>query len=77
MSVDTPQSRSALRLEKLVPVDTPTFGNGDERRPSLPKSRLNSVLSNSDDYLGSDSPIAKPEQAATKGGAEEMKDVQI
>ena len=79
VSVDTPVSRSAGKLEKLVPIETPVLGNGDDRRGSLPKSKLNnSILSDAEEAIAKDTPTAKAEEAAAKGGAEEeMKDVQI
>ncbi|KAK5167372.1 Cell wall assembly regulator [Saxophila tyrrhenica] len=82
VSVDTPRSHNAPKLERLVSVDTPTIPNGfaDDRRASLPKSRLNnSMLSETESSVASDTPTAKAEEAATKAGAqeEEMKDVQI
>ena len=78
VSVDTPQSRNAAKLDKLVPIDTPINAYPDERRASLPKSKLNnSMLSSTEDSIANDTATAKAEEAATKGGAEEMKDVQI
>jgi cell wall assembly regulator SMI1 len=67
VSVDTPQSRSAAKLEKLVPIETPVLPNGEEKG-GLPRSKLNnSMVSDSEDG----------NEAETKAGAEEMKDVQI
>ena len=78
ISVDTPKSHNSPKLEKLVPIDAPVNGNFDERRSSLPKSKLsNNVLSNTEDAIASDGPTAKAEEASAKPGAEEMKDVQI
>ena len=79
VSVDTPVSRSAGKFEKLVLVDTPVNGFPDDRRGSLPRSKLhNSILSDTEESVLKDTPTAKAEEAAVKGGAEaEMKDVQI
>ena len=76
ISVDTPQSRSSLKLERLVSIDTPVT---EDRRGSLPKSRLNqSILSSAEESIAKDGPTAKAEEAAAKGGAEDgMKDIQI
>ena len=70
VSVDTPLSRSAAKLEKLVPVETPLMVNGEEKG-GFPRSKLhNSMVSDSEDSVGTDS-------RETEGGAEEMRDVQI
>jgi hypothetical protein len=56
-------------LEKLVPIETPVLPNGEEKG-GLPRSKLNnSMVSDSEDSVGN--------EADTKAGAEEMKDVQI
>ena len=79
ISVDTPRSHNAPKLEKLVPVDTPINSEGEDRRGSLQKSKLSkSILSATEHSIANDTPTAKAEEAAAKGGAEnEMKDVQI
>ena len=79
VSVDTPVSRSAMKPEKLVTVDTPVIGNAEDRRGSLPRSKLhNSMLSATEESVAEDTATARAEEAAAKGGAEaEMKDVQI
>jgi hypothetical protein len=78
ISVDTPRSHNAPKLERLVSVDSPVNGAPDDRRASLPKSKLNnSILSDTEASVASDTATAKAAEAATKGGAEEMKDVQI
>jgi len=82
VSVDTPRSHNAPKLERLISVDTPVNhvnGFADDRRMSLPKSKLNnSMLSETETAVAKDTPTAKAEEAATRAGAEEeMKDVQI
>lgn len=80
VAVDTPRSYNTPKLEKLVPVDTPiAYEPDDGRRGSLPKSKLsNNILSATEDSIANDTPSAKAEEAAAKGGAEDdMKDVQI
>ena len=65
-------------MEKLVAVDTPINSDGEDRRASLPKSKLNqSSLSN--DPIAKDTATMRAMDAAANGGAEEaeMKDVQI
>ncbi|KAK3717264.1 Cell wall assembly regulator [Vermiconidia calcicola] len=79
VSVDTPRSHNAAKLEKLVPIDTPVIGSMEDRRGSLPRSKLNhSMLSSTEEAVVNDTPTTKAEEAAAKAGAEEeMKDVQI
>ena len=76
ISADTPRLQST---PKLLPIDTPINSEGEERRGSLPRSKLgNNVLSSTEDAIVRDTATAKAEEAAAKAGAEEeMKDVQI
>ena len=71
VSVDTPRSHNAPRLERLVSVDSPGVNGGliEEvgRRGSFPRSKLNESSS----YSGGD------EKAAQAGAEGEMRDVAI
>ncbi len=79
ISVDTPRSHNAPKLERLVSVDSPVNGISEDRRASLPRSKLNnSILSETEVSVSNDSATAKAQEAAAEAGAEdEMKDVQI
>jgi len=74
----------AGKPEKLAPVDSPRRSNDDEdKRGSfpLPKSRLSRHVVNSEDLMGSPDGAAAAEEeehgAEARGGAEEMRDVDI
>lgn len=71
-------SPPSAKAEKLVSIDSPLppqSATADDKRDSLPKSRLSTMESNEDENT---TPKAKTaEEAATAGGAEEMKNVEI
>jgi len=70
VSADTPK---AYNGSKFAPVDSPVNGEADDRRNSMPKSKLSNSL-----YSASEDPALK--ELSTIGGAEddgEMKDVKL
>ena len=86
VSVDTPRSYNAHKLERLVsvdntPVDSVNGGFGDERRGSLPRSSnlKHSMLSETTTAVAKEGPDVRAEEAAAKAGAEEgeMRDVRL
>jgi len=70
-------SPPASKAEKLVSIDSPLPPQSatEEKRDSLPKSRLSTMESNEDENTTPKATTA--ENAATAGGAEEMKNVEI
>jgi len=76
VSADTPRMPSTAKFDNKI-VDTPVNSEGEETKNSYPKSKLKeTILSDTEDFVASDGPTAKAEEAAAKGCAE-MKDVAI
>jgi hypothetical protein len=81
ISADTPKASGFSKFDKPAAVDSPINSEGEERRGSLPKSKLNNSMSNEAPTLATPIPITNGDHVAAKPGADdgeaEMKDVQI